>query len=233
MMSGLWSCRKSHFTKESSGFSSLEDLSVTIAHAKKLDPEVFRPLLDVADQGDVITFSGHDPALNWGVLTDLSRERKKAVRYDYREWRELLDTFRAYDGDDKFLLERKNVAEKLKTAVLSKNVQLFGSKVANDRDLWMCAVGMNLNKSKENHLASYAGRKLSASPTQAAMDIAVGDELMRPKTSSSAVVIEEGEGEIQGGSLTLIERWFKTHRTVLTAVAFFILLLGILHRLWV
>lgn len=232
-MSVLWSCRKSHFTEESSGFPSLEDLSVTIAEAKKLEPEVFRPLLDVADQGDVITFSGHDPDLNWGVLTDLSRERKKAVRYDYREWREQLDTFRAYDGDEDFLLARKDVAEKLKTAVLSKNVQLFGSKLANDRDLWMCAVGMNLNKAKENHLASYAGRELSANATHAAIGNEGGGEVKRPETSPSAVVIEEGRGEIQGGSLPPFELWFKTHRTVLTAVAFFILLLGVIHRIWV
>lgn len=228
----LWSCRKSRFTEGSSGFQSLEDLAATIANAKKLEPEFFRHLLDVTNQGEVITFSGHDNTLNWGVLTDLSRERKKSVRYDFREWRKQLDSFRRYEGDDEDLLKRKDVAEKLKTAALSKNVQLFGSEAANEREVWMCAIGMNVNNEKENHLASYAGRELSVNTIQSVRSFEGVNETIRTESSPLAFVIDEGRIETQDESLFSIERWFKTHRSVLTAAAFFILLLGIIHRLW-
>lgn len=86
-MTEVWTGRKSQWRPDISGFDSLDNMRSWCAAAAKGDPDLFEPLFMPSEQGHLVRFNCLSADIEWKSLDELPMAEKKALRWDYHQWR--------------------------------------------------------------------------------------------------------------------------------------------------
>ena len=203
--------------------------------AQKEKSELFEPLLIPKIDEDELLFLNQaldQIDVDWIALPELSREQRKAVRFDYNRWCQTLnDTLTA----DSQALESDDASWKKDFSMLAlqpEHVQLFGNVHSVKTKKWKIAWGLELNNYKQNHLEPYATRGVTESPAVEQVDLVQagqplnadatvddGPENPAPRFESSELGVAED---------VPLKHWFLQNRRLLTAFAFLLLFIGLL-----
>ena len=243
-MTDVWTGRKSQWNSETSGFESVTAMQAWCNEAAQNEPSLFRHLLVPFEEGQVVRFKDKLTDVQWKSIGELSPSEKKALRWDYHQWRarvsEYIDSERRPIG---FAVPGSNGPTN-SAPFEPAHVKLFAGTRENGDEVWSIVWGMNLDNEKENFLPSYASRgSATASGIEGGQD-SLGDkgssaDRFRTPINEPA---REAAAPTEFNASDLTDRraregdfqlWFLRNRQWIAAVAFGTLTLGILRMiLW-
>ena len=146
------------WNSETSGFESVTAMQAWCNEAAQKEPSLFRHLLVPFEEGQVVRFKDKLTDVQWKSIGELSSSEKKALRWDYHQWRarvsEYIDSERRPIG---FAVPGSNGPTN-SAPFEPAHVKLFAGTRENGDEVWSIVWGMNLDNEKENFLPSYASR---------------------------------------------------------------------------
>lgn len=226
-MTEVWTGRLSQFSSVATGFTTVEEMRSWCEVESAKNPDVFRHLLHPIVHGEVVRFHCPFGNLVWRDLSQLdSAADKKALRWDYHQWRSLvLAELESQDGPKaSYLFD-------------PANIKLFAATNRQGEQSWGLVWGMNIDNAKENFLPPYASREgaskgmsseFQSEPTSTGHEVLAEDSFPRRKENEE---LQPTRMDDVHGYRVGMKAWFLRNRTFLNIVAFGTLILGLLKQM--
>ena len=235
-MIDIWTGRKSQWNPKMSGFHSVDAMRSWCESVAKKNPDLFVRLFVPFEEGDMVRFKSPLGDVDWVNISDLPTEKKKALRWDYHQWRSLIIDEIGSERRPIGFMSSQSGGPINSTPFDLAQVKLFAGTKTNGEETWGLVWGMKLDNEKENFLPPYASREsrrvVNSRVDQ--QDMAIVDaepsrfQTPTPEPTTKTAIDDVRTSELgknwEGGGK--LEVWFIRNRNWLSVVSIGTLVLG-------